>query len=147
IPLDAHFRAARQSGALPDVMEIDEGMLQWGLEAAMIRVPFLPCRAGLGTDVETENPQIKTVQSPYAGGEVLLAMPALELDAAFVHVDHCDERGNGQILGPDPYFDDLFCGAAKRRFVSCESILPTERMTGQSCIHSMVLNRTLTDGV
>jgi len=147
IPLDAHFRTARQSGALPDVMEIDEGMLQWGLKAAMIRVPFLPCRAGLGTSVETENPQIETVQSPYADGEVLLAMPALELDAAFVHVDHCDERGNGQILGPDPYFDDLFCGAAKRRFVSCESILSTERMTGQSCIHSMVLNRTLTDGV
>ena len=73
--------------------------------------------------------------------------PALELDAALVHVDHCDERGNGQILGPDPYFDDLFCGAAKRRYVSCESILSTEKMVGQSCVHTMVLNRTLTDGV
>ena len=129
IPLDAHFRAARQAGKLPDVMEIDEGMLQWGLKAAMIRVPFLPCRAGLATDVETLNPELRTVESPYDDKEVLLAMPALELDAAIVHVDHCDERGNGQILGPDPYFDDLFCGAAKKRFVSCESILSTQEMT------------------
>ena len=147
IPLDAHFRAARQAGNLPDVMEIDEGMLQWGLKAAMIRVPFLPCRAGLGTDVESLNPELRTVESPYDDKEVLIAMPALELDAALVHVDHCDERGNGQILGPDPYFDDLYCGAAKKRYVSCERILSTEEMTQQACIHSMVLNRTLTDGV
>lgn len=147
IPLDAHFRSARQAGRLPDVMEIDEGMLQWGLKAAMIRVPFLPCRAGLGTDVERLNPELRTVRSPYADGEVLLAMPALELDAALVHVDHCDERGNGQILGPDPYFDDLFCGAARRRYVSCEKILETAEMTSKGCIHSMALNRTLTDGV
>lgn len=147
IPLDAHFRAARQAGKLSDIMEIDEGMLQWGLKAAMIRLPFLPCRAGLGTDVETLNPELRTVQSPYDDKEVLLAMPALELDAAIVHVDHCDERGNGQILGPDPYFDDLFCGAAKKRYVSCESILPTEEMIEQGAIQSMVLNRTLTDGV
>jgi len=147
IPLDAHFRAARQAGNLPDIMEIDEGMLQWGLKAATIRVPFLPCRAGLATDVESRNPGLRTVQSPYDDKEVLMAMPALELDAAIVHVDHCDERGNGQVLGPDPYFDDLYCGAAKKRYVSCESILRTEEMTRRGCIHSMVLNRTLTDGV
>ena len=51
IPLDAHFRAARQQGRLTEVMELDEGMLQWGLRAAMIRVPFLPTRAGLGSDI------------------------------------------------------------------------------------------------
>ena len=147
IPLDAHFRAARQAGTLPEIMEIDEGLLQWGLKAAMIRVPFLPARAGLGTDVETLNPELRTVESPYDDKEVLLAMPALNLDAALVHVDHCDERGNGQVLGPDPYFDDLFCGAAKRRYVSCEKILPTAEMTEQGCIQSMVLNRTLTDAV
>src|SRR6266481_4240729 len=30
IPLEPHFRAARQSGAI-EAMEVDEGMLQWGL--------------------------------------------------------------------------------------------------------------------
>jgi len=146
IPLDAHFRAARQAGAL-QVMEIDEGMLQWGLRAAMVRLPFLPTRAGLACDVERLNPQLKTIRSPYDDGETLLAMPALNLDAALVHVDHADERGNAQILGPDPYFDDLFCGAAKRRFVSCERIVKTEEFSDLGCIHTMHLNRSLVDGV
>lgn len=147
IALDAHFRAARQAGNMKNIMELDEGMLQWGLRAAALRLPFLPTHAGLATDVETLNPEIKTIQSPYEDGEVLMAMPALKLDAALCHVDHLDSRGNGQILGPDPYFDDLFCAAATQRFVSCEEILPTEEMTARSCIHSMVLNRTLVDGV
>ena len=146
IPLDAHFRAARQAGEL-EVMELDEGMLQWGLKAAMIRLPFLPTRAGLACDVERLNPEIKTVRSPYDDGEVLLAMPALELDAALVHVDHADERGNGQVIGPDPYFDDLYCGAAKKRYVSCERIVETTELTELGPIQSLVLNRTLVDGV
>ena len=45
-------------------------------------------------------------------------MPALELDVAFIHMNRADARGNGQFLGPDLYFDDLFCMAAKRRFMT-----------------------------
>jgi glutaconate CoA-transferase subunit A len=146
IPLDPHFRNSRQAGAI-EVMEIDEGMLQWGLRAAMIRLPFLPTRAGLACDVERLNPRLAKIRSPYADGEVLLAMPALNLDVALCHVDQADERGNGQILGPDPYFDDLFCGAAKRRFVSCERIVKTDDLVASGCLHSLVLNRTLVDGV
>ena len=146
IPLDAHFRAARQAGAL-EVMEIDEGMLQWGLKAAAIRVPFLPTRAGLGSDVERLNPELKTVRSPYEDGETLLAMPALELDAALIHVDQADERGNAQILGPDPYFDDLFCAAAKRRFVSCERIVSTDELLAAGCLHTIFIDRGMVDGV
>jgi glutaconate CoA-transferase subunit A len=146
IPLDAHFRAARQAGRI-DTMELDEGMLQWGLKAAMLRLPFLPTRAGLATDVEKLNPELRTVRSPYGAGETLLAMPALELDVALVHVDQCDERGNGQILGPDPYFDDFFCGAAKRRYVSCERIVTTEELIASGCIHTLQLDRGMVDGV
>ena len=50
IPLDPHFRAARQQGRI-EVAEYDEGMLQFGLYAAAARLPFLPTRAGLGSDV------------------------------------------------------------------------------------------------
>jgi glutaconate CoA-transferase subunit A len=146
IPLDPHFRAARQAGSLA-VMEVDEGMLQWGLRAAMYRLPFLPTRAGLASDVERLNPELKTVHSPYADGEVLLAMPALRLDVALVHVHHADTRGNGQILGPDPYFDDLFCGAATRRIVSCERIVATDDFERLGCVHTLELNRALVDGV
>ena len=84
IPLEPHFRQAREQGAL-DVWELDEGLLQLGLRAAAARLPFLPTRVGLGTDLLKHAPHLRTVQSPY-GGETLLAMPALELDAALLHV-------------------------------------------------------------
>src|SRR5690349_23009552 len=79
-PLEPHFRAARQAGAI-EVAEYDEGMLQWGLYAAACRLPFLPTRAGLGSDVLAVNPDLRTVRSPY-DDEELLAVPALHLDAA-----------------------------------------------------------------
>lgn len=44
IPLEPHFRAARQRGAF-ELMEIDEAMFMWGLHAAANRLPFLPVRA------------------------------------------------------------------------------------------------------
>ena len=146
IPLDAHFRAARQAGAFESV-EIDEGMLQWGLRAAGLRLPFLPTRAGLACDIERLNPQFQTIQSPYDDGEVLLAMPALKLDAALVHVDRADRRGNGQVLGPDPYFDDLFCAAAERSFVSCEKIVDSSQFLDDACLHTLVLDRGVVSGV
>jgi len=131
--LEPHFRIARQSGAV-QAREVDEGMFLLGLQAAAWRVPFLPTRVGLGSDLFRVDPELRTVRSPYPGpdggeGEELVAMPALELDAALVHVDRADARGNGQILGPDPYFDDLMCGAAKRRYVSCEKIVATASVT------------------
>ena len=146
IPLDPHFRVARQAGALA-VVELDEGMIQWGLRAAMLRLPFLPTRAGLATDVERLAPDLRTVVSPYADGERLLAMPALQLDAALVHVDHADARGNAQILGPDPYFDDLFCGAARKRYVTCERIVETSAFAEHGCLHTLVLDRGMVDAV
>ena len=126
IPLEPHFQAARTAGAV-EVAEWDEGMVQWGLYAASIRVPFLPTRAGLGSDVMRVNPDLKTVSSPY-GGEELLAVPALHLDAALVHLNVADARGNAAFLGPDLYFDDLFCTAAQKAYVSCERIVSTEEL-------------------
>ena len=54
-------------------------------------------------------------------------MPALALDAAFVHVNRADTHGNGQLLGPDPFFDELFLGAADRRFVTAEKVVEPGR--------------------
>jgi glutaconate CoA-transferase subunit A len=144
--LEPHFRAARQSGAI-EVTELDEGMFLLGLQAAAWRVPFLPTRAGLGSDLLRLYPEIKTVRSPYADGEEMVAVPALELDAALVHVNRCDAGGNGQILGVDPYFDDLFCMAAQRRFVSCERVVGTDDLLAEGPMQTLRLNRLMSDGV
>jgi glutaconate CoA-transferase subunit A len=146
IPLEPNFRAARQGGQI-QVMELDEGMLQWGLRAAAMRLPFLPTRAGLASDVERLNPELRTIRSPYEDGETLLAMPALRLDAALLHANRADRRGNCQILGPDPFFDDLFCAAADRRYVSCERLVETEEFAAEGCIHTLYMDRSLVDGV
>ena len=149
IALEPHFRAARQAGTIAEPVEYDEGMLQWGLYAGSLRLPFLPTRAGLGSGVMDVNPSLKTVKSPYADGEELLAVPAIRLDAAFVHMNRADARGNAQYLGPDLYFDDLFLGACEpgRRFVSAEKIIPTEDLLSEGTFHTLRINRAMVDGV
>ena len=146
IALEPHFRAARQSGAVPTT-ELDEGMFLLGLQAAAWRVPFLPTRVGLGSDVMTLNPALQTVKSPYADGEVLVAMPALDLDVALIHMHRGDQGGTGQCLGVDPYFDDLMCMAARKRFMSVEKIVDTDEFLRAGPPQSIRINRLMTDGV
>ena len=121
IPLEPWFRRARESGSL-EVLELDEGMFQWGLKAAAFGLPFLPTRAGLGTDLAALG-DLKTITSPYPDGETLIAMPALRLDATLLHVNRADHRGNIQAFGPDTYYDEWFAKAAARCFVTAEEVV------------------------
>jgi glutaconate CoA-transferase subunit A len=145
IPLEPNFRRARESGVV-EARELDEGMLYWGLFAAATRMPFLPLRSGLGSDVMRVNPDLKTVRSPY-GAEELVAMPPIELDIAIVHLNRADAAGAGQVLGPDLYFDDVFLRAARRRFVSCERVVPTEDLVKEGSVRTLRIYRSMVDGV
>lgn len=145
IPLDPLFTAARERGAI-EVEEYDEGMFVTGLRAAGARLSFLPTRAGLGSDVMATNPQLKTIASPYSD-EVYVAMKALPLDVALIHVNRADAAGNAQFLGPDPYFDDLFAMAATRTFLSTEKVVPTENLLDEGSFHTLLLSRMYVTGV
>ena len=151
IPLEPNFQRARQEGSIPEVVELDEGMFQTGLQAAAQRLPFLPTRAGLGSDVLVNSPWLCTVESPYRGPdgapETLVAMPALELDAALLHLNRADAHGNAAYLGPDPYFDDLFAMAAARTYVTTEQVVDTAQLTREASMQRMLLSRMLVDGV
>ncbi len=147
IPLEPHFRVARQAGAIEDE-PYDEGLFLLGLQAAAWRVPFIPTRVGLGSDLLTLNDRLRTVDSPYGDGETLVAAPALRLDAAIVHLNRGDAHGNSQYLGPDLYMDDLFLRAAEtNRFVSVERIVPTEDLTKEGTFHTLRVSRLMVDGV
>ena len=146
IAFEPHFRNARQAGSI-DSLELDEGMFLLGLQAAAWRVPFLPTRVGLGSDVVERQPEIRTVASPYDDGETFVAMPALPLDVAFVHQNRADAAGNAQFLGPDLYFDDLMCQAAARSFVSCERLVDTADFAAAGSHHTQRISRLWTDGV
>ncbi len=124
IPLEPYFRQARQNGAI-ETMEVDEGMFLLGLKAAGYNIPFIPTRIGIGTDVLKHNADIKMIASPYDDKE-WVAMPAIKLDVALVHVDRADARGVCQIKGPDHYMDDLFVRAADKTFATCDELVETE---------------------
>jgi glutaconate CoA-transferase, subunit A len=148
IALDPHFRRARQAGVVEDE-PWDEGLFLLGLQAAAWRVPFLPSRVGLGSDLPTFNPRLGLIRSPFGDGEELVAAPALTLDAALCHLDRSDARGNAAFLGPDLYFDDLFLRAAdQRRFISTEKVVETAGLLAEAGTELRLrVNRSLVDGV
>ena len=151
VPLEPNFQRARQGKEIAEVVELDEGMFQTGLRAAAQRLPFLPMRAALGSDVLVNNPGIRTVTSPYADAdgvhEELVAVPALHLDVALVHLNRADKHGNATYLGPDPYFDDLFCMAADRAYVSVEQVIDTAGLTVDTPVQRLLLSRMMVSGV
>jgi glutaconate CoA-transferase, subunit A len=150
IPLEPHYRLVRQQATI-DANEWDEGMLLLGLQAAAWRLPFLPTRAGLGSDLPRLHPDLRTVVSPYPSpdgtSEELLAVPALRLDVAFIHMHRADRGGNGQFLNSDLYMDDLMAMAAQRTFMSCEEIIATEDFPSHGSHHTQRISRLMTTGV
>ena len=133
IPLEPHFRKAKQAGAI-EFAELDEGAFFLGLMAAAHRMPFYPTRAGLGSDMMTMNPTLKTVTSPYDDGEELVAIPPFDLDVALLHMNRVDARGNGQFLGPDLFFDDIIAMARREDLHvgrADRSTRPTSRSTAR----------------
>ena len=145
IPLEPYFRKARQNGDI-EVVEVDEGQMLLGLKAAAMRVPYIPTRIGLGTDLVKHNPQIKVIGSPYDNKE-WVAMPALNLDVALLHVDRADARGVCQISGPDMYMDDLYARAAKQTFVSCDELVDTSAFDSAENSRLVFWERSETTGV
>ncbi|MGI9161346.1 MAG: cholesterol ring-cleaving hydrolase subunit IpdA [Mycobacterium sp.] len=147
---DPWFSRARTTGSIV-AREMDEGMLRSGLQAAAQRLPFLPTRSGLGSSVpDFWDGELKTVQSPYRTGdgyEELIAMPALRLDAAFVHLNLGDKHGNAAYTGIDPYFDDLFLMAADRRYLSVERVVSTEELINAVPPQALLVNRMMVDAV
>jgi glutaconate CoA-transferase subunit A len=146
VATDSHFRRAREAAEF-EPAELDEGLLQLGLRAAAMRVPFLPTRVGLGSDILRYNPWLKTVRSPYEDATELVAMPALRLDAALLHVTEADAHGNCLILSPDPFFDDLMARAADRTFLSCDRLLPPGQICDREKARYSPFERSLVAGV
>jgi glutaconate CoA-transferase subunit A len=145
IPLEPHFRNARQSGAI-NVWEVDEGHFHWGLRAAAMRLPFLPTRVGIGTDI-VRQPEFRMIKSPYDDGEELVAMPAINLDVALIHAQRSDEKGNLLVTSPDPLFDELFARAAPVCYASVEKIVPTAQLDMENNARFALVERARITGV
>lgn len=106
--------------------ELSEYLLIAGLKAASERLPFYPTRSGLGTDILTMNPQIKTFKAPYTG-EKLVAMPALHADVALIHANEASTEGYATIKG-DRLWDHIMIRAADKVFVSAERVVTRQEL-------------------
>ena len=151
IPLEPNYRIARQNGDHRGC-RVGRGHVAAGAAGRRVAgaVPAHPGRTGLGHPGGDARPA--TVRSPYpepvsGEHEELLAVPALELDAAFVHQHRADRSGNALWLGEDPFMDDLFVRAAKRAFVSCEQVVATEDLAGLADITHLRISRLDVTGV
>jgi len=124
-PIGPAFRTAVERGRV-EVFELDEAMYYAALRAAAQRVPFNPWRSGVGTSFPEINPAIKVFQDP-CNGETLLAIPAVNIDVAFLHAHCSDAYGNVQYVGHG-YGDRAIYAAADLTFVQVEQVVSNEEI-------------------
>ncbi len=135
------IRRAVEQG-IPAPLEIEEythfGMIGRYIAGAA-RLPFFPLRSNTGSDLPAHNPAIRTVQSPYADGEVISVVPPLNPDVAILHAPRCDASGNTQVWG--------LVGMQKEvAFAADKVIVVVEEVVDERIIRSDP-NRTLIPGL
>jgi glutaconate CoA-transferase subunit A len=89
-------------------------------------------------DLERVNPSIKRIADPY-GGPDLIAVPALNPDAAIVHVQRADANGNAHLWG-------IIGEQKEAAFAARKVILTAEEIVDESVIRSDP-NRTMIPGI
>ena len=145
IPLEPHFRAARQNGTI-EAMELDEGMLQWGLRAAAMRVDFLPCRAGLGSAITEINPGARDGASPY--GDRRVPRDARAHARRRVRAREPRRRARQRAVPRSRLvLRRPVRMAAERTFVSCERIVEPGGFLAEGPEPTIRINRMFTAGV
>ena len=123
--LEPHFRAARQTRRHRRAPSSTRACSCSASRPRRGGCRSCPPGSGLGLRPDPGRPRpadgALAVPGPDGGdGEELVAQPAIHLDAALVHLNVGDERGNAAFTGPDLYFDDLLLEAADRSG-SCRS--------------------------
>lgn len=121
-----HFTRGAQQGTL-ELIEETEYTLSYALQAATMRVPFLPMRGDLArTDYLNIRPDLKTFACPLTD-TMLIAVPALPLDVAILHVTAADRHGNCNLQG-QLALDLHLPTAASVTIVTAERIVSTDEL-------------------
>lgn len=119
--LAPHFTAKAASGDI-EIVEESEASLAAGLRAKLAGIGFMPSQAWVGTDMPSLRPDVKTVQDPYSGAE-LMAFPAIDVDVAVVHALQADEDGNA-LIGGNKGVDVELALTAHTVIITAERIVP-----------------------
>jgi len=121
--LAPHFRAAAQRGEV-EVEEYSEHTLICRLQAAAYGLPFMPTKAGLGTDMVNLHPETTRVTVDPATGAMYVACTPLHVDVALVHAHSADTAGNVRVDPKLIWMDNEIVNAAARTVVTVEEIVP-----------------------
>lgn len=122
---DNNVRRAREKG-IPIKLELEEYTnYTSGLRflAGSMKLPYMPTKSLLGSDIIKYNPRIKVVDDPYGSGPLAL-VPASNPDVSFMHVQRADVSGNGQIFNA-MIDDNTIARASKHVVLICEEIVST----------------------
>jgi len=118
-----HFTAASKQAGIADV-EYSEWTLLQGLRAAAMGLPFLPTRAGVGSQV-VEALALSRIEDPYGSGSYL-AVPPMRPDVAVIHAWRASSAGDVQFGWPPEHLwdvDVLAVRSARVAIVTVEEIV------------------------
>jgi glutaconate CoA-transferase subunit A len=119
------FRDAHENG-WPNKIAIEEhshAAMANAFDAGAAGLPFAVFRGYRGAELKRVNPNIKDITCPFTG-EKLAAVPAIKLDAAIVHAQRADRKGNVLFEGIVGVQKQAVL-AAKRSIVTVEEIVDT----------------------
>jgi len=119
------FRDAHENG-WPNKITIEEhshAAMANAFDAGAAGLPFAVFRGYRGAELKRVNPNIKDITCPFTG-EKLAAVPAIRLDAAVVHAQKADRKGNVLFEGIVGVQKQAVL-AAKRSIVTVEEIVDT----------------------
>ncbi|MFW9943236.1 MAG: CoA transferase subunit A [Candidatus Thorarchaeota archaeon] len=119
-----HFRKAVESSSIK-ISEESEATIALGLRASYLKVPFMPLKGLIGTDLPKVRNDVKQIKDPLGSETQVMAVPKIDLDVAIIHVPYADEFGNGNIAGA-VWMDADMGKTAKNTIITCEKIVETE---------------------
>jgi glutaconate CoA-transferase subunit A len=119
-----HFRKAVELGSIK-ISEESEATFALGLRASYLKVPFMPLKGIIGTDMLKVRKDIKQIEDPLGSGTQVMALPKIDLDVAILHVPYADESGNGNIPGA-VWMDADMAKTAKKTIIISEKLVEPE---------------------
>lgn len=120
------LRRATENGTV-SIVEETEYTIVYGLQAALMHVPYLPSRdCEVGTDYFKIRPDLKRAPCPITG-EMLTWFPAVAPRVVVIHVPMADAHGNAW-LGGQHCIDTQLAMAAEVVIVTAEKIVATEEI-------------------
>jgi glutaconate CoA-transferase, subunit A len=120
------FRAAAEEGTVDD-REHSEWTMLGQLRAAAMGLPFLPTRAGQGSDIVAAL-DLRSVDDPYGGGSYH-ALPPLAPDVTVLHAWRATPAGDIQMVWPPEHLwdvDVVAARAARKVVVTVDEVVPPE---------------------